>query len=285
MKEYYKMIQKELEVAPTSIKEASDMFFKACQRYMLYYNLNQKTKEAKSILKHYLDETDFLTQRKIKRDRTRQQSLDITYKLYIEFFWDMYHERYKEKKEKDFFDAIRDKENFEENIDCLWKEVFGDFDTENVSTKKIIKIAITEWVNNYDNATSIDALHLQNLRHAMYILERELRCPLPTLENSLTDVVTQEVLEEMLSFLEQKNYPAYLFTVAPMARALTMGEINSFTPLKDNTRIFFKQKFEDNLTVLKNYTQALQDLYDSYEETTNDILDNFNDFIWANIKC
>lgn len=252
------------------VTDACNTLFQCCSRYWRLYKINNEIRDEKNVLKNYLEGGDGLAKQKAKKNRERMVSLDITSKLYIEFMWKVYGKHYKDKTEKDFFNEIIDG-NYEKNIPRILEEVFRD--TKHLTEKEIkvladeIIMSVRDWNCNY-YPKYIENLHMDNLHAAMEKLDK-LDIPEQDVAESVKEVLSPEVLKTILYYLKAENYPSCIFTIAPVTRALTEGEIKSYTPAKGNTSVFFNKRFEYNLTQLEEYITKLQDLYEEYIEVKN----------------
>lgn len=276
----YNEIMDELEQIPEGAvfaqrtKSAMLSLFKICQRYLTYYEMNQKLNSAKGVLDNYLNAEDCLNTRKQKGDREREPSLNITSKLYIEFFWEKYKEHYNNKGEKNverkFFNEIINGGNIGRAIDKAWGEIFSDSKKDMNSLKESVIDSIMEWAS-YDNATYIKNLNLSNLHNAMIDFEKGIKITVPSIEESIEIVIAPDILDFFLDCLRDEAYPSCLFTIAPMARALFDGKINSY--IKGNTTVYFNfvKGHEHNLSQLEKYINVLQGLYDEYIEVRTEI--------------
>ena len=240
-------------------KDLSKVFFKICREFSWYEGLRVETKKARNVLQNYLDEGEGLAKRKKKKKRDKADSVMIASKLYIEFFWKEYeksHKIYEKKLQKKFF------ENIEFDFDLKWNESFicGNKIDE---LKEDVKDSITEWRVSHTQVEDIKNLHLENLHTAMEQFGRGLELPERSTESSVIEILTPQILSRMLEYLKVRNYPGYIFTVAPINSALWCGEP------KSSVGKYFNREYEYNLTELKEYISKLGELYNEYVETSN----------------
>lgn len=281
---YYQKISKELEKLSMDTSFDQDVkkqylsLFCHCQKYAQLYHINEGLANAKQVLKNYLDEDKCLTNNKRKTERKKLQSLNITSKLHIEFFWKLYESHfkidYKEKTEKHFFKEIINGD-YEKRIDEIWEEIFSDSDNERDSTKDDVIDSINEWIYEYDNVTSIKKLNLENLHNAMEEVKECFSKPLPNIEDSVEELIFPQMLSFLLECLEIGRVEVAFLMIAPIRRALVTGKTRSFTPGRSS--VFFNLKLEYNQNQLDSYINAIKDLYDEYTEVQdklNKILSN-----------
>lgn len=278
---YYEEITEELKKIPEGVKSKNSCIslFESCKAYAHFCHINEAIADSKKVLQNYLNEEDCISKYNLKgeekegysKERKRKQSLDIPSKLYIEFFWNAYHKHYDGKTEKDFFNEVVYDIDSGEKIDRVWKEIFSKDEEAPLSLKRLVKLSIDELSMEYGNTRTLESLHLQNLHAAMEALKKGLEISEPCISDSVEDIIVPGELQLILDYLKAKNYSSCLFTTAPILRALTIGKINSFTPQKDNTSVFFNKMFEYNYTQLNTYINALKDLYDEYTEIADDL--------------
>lgn len=90
------------------------------------------------------------------------------------------------------------------------------------------------------------------------------------------------MLESMLFHLERGNTAQFIFHIAPMARALTVGAYHKYTP--NNNNVFFNVACDYNLKQLESYirggedeegypVEGLEGLLERYSQTRNELLE------------
>lgn len=105
---YYSEIMQELDLLPVdssyygNIKRGCTALFSSCHQYAVLYRTNEDIKEVKTILRNYMDGENLLKNYKKEVALKDSKQLDVTEKLYIEYFWKCYEKHYKTKTEKDF---------------------------------------------------------------------------------------------------------------------------------------------------------------------------------------
>lgn len=281
---YYSEIKEELDLLPEdgslfkNIKRGCESLFSACHEYARVYRINEDIKDVKNILKNYMDDEGQLKNiaKEEKQDkeslqensRKRGGGLDIYTKLYIEYFWKCYENHYQFKTQEDFCGEIIKPfaEGKEKVVQDIWKDMFKNRNPQFL-TCKTVKNAISSWAISRENIINLDSLNLENLHNAMSILGNSLEDTDISIEDSVELVLHAGVLEYIRDSLRLKKYPHCFIMIAPVRRALTTGEMKSYLPVKGNTTIFFNTKCEYNLSTLKEYINALQELYEDYVMT------------------
>lgn len=236
-------------------------FGDACQEYYYYYQINEKCESAMLVLKHYLDDEELINKRDENSDK--QKSLPIFNKLYIEAIWNIYRNHYVEKTENDFFKEIIQNDKRKKYImELLNVEKNSDFLLS-------VNSYIEYWVENYENCNKIKDLRLENLHHSIETVKEAFKIPMPTKEESVEDIIRPEILSQILDFLNDENYPACVFTVAPITRALTVGATKKYS--SNNKNGFFTLNFLYNLDELKIRIEGLKRLLEDYNEAKEEI--------------
>lgn len=264
----FKEIEKELVEVPEHYKVPIENFFQVCQEYYWNYQISEKCEEQMSVLQNYLEDEECIAGRIDEINSKRMKSLNICYKLHIEFIWNVYKQYYEEKfnkeTEKYFFCEIVENNNRKEKI----KEMLG----ENVNEDLIwyIDESISRWVE-YIKCNKIKDLNLDKVHNAMKKTQSVLSLDKPTIEESVEDIIEPLILEEVLVALKTKNYPRALFLVAPITRAITDGAISTFTPKNKGKVKYFTVNFLYNLTILSKRISGLKRISEDYYET-RDIL-------------
>lgn len=276
---YYEEITEELKTVPEGVKiaDAVNGLFQTCQKYAWLHGMNEAVNPAKNVLQNYFEEGEGITNQPIKEERARRQSLSIPTKLYIEFSCNLYTKYYTDKTEKDFFKEIINSYNRQEKIKQLLlecnksqKEKLFSNEKELISLANAIDSSIHEWMD-FDNATCMKNLSLEKLHNAMKIVD-DVDSSMPSIAESVEEIIVADILQSILDDLRNKQYPSVLFTVAPITKALTIGKVSNYTPIKENTNIFFtKAKFSYNCPQLEENLIKIQDLYDEYMELKGEL--------------
>lgn len=289
--DYYSEIMKELDLLPSdsyyeNIKRGCGALFSACHKYARVCKISEDIDGVKNVLSNYMDEENLLKniarERKWEAEkreepqkdsngiRKRSKGLDMITKLYIECFWKCYKKYYKSKSKDDFCEEVIVPCKKGKSMKKIWDEIFSKGEKMNLSYLSLTR-AFDEWFDLNMNAKGLDELNLDNLHNAMDVLGKSLNTTDISIEDSVEEVLHIGVLEYILSALKMKKYPHCQFLIAPVTRALTTGEIKSYTPSTGNTSIYFNVKSEYNLAVLQEYIEKLQDLYDEYIETKQEL--------------
>lgn len=264
----YNEIQHELMGTPFFAKEPIETLFKMCQKYYHLYQIDENTRTAQKTLQHYLDE-EYLIAKRSTTERKRQKSLEMSSKLYIEFLWKIYNDSYRQKwgklTEKNFFEkVIYAQDRKEKIVDLLQVDM-------NSSLFMCVNSSINNWVGNYDNCSRMEDLNLENLHNAMKSVKQKLDIVIPSIEESVEDLIEPQMLLEILHLLKEKNYPACTFLVAPITRALTVGAVTKYTRKEKNTTIYFTEKLLYNLEDLNKRIDGLKELLSEYSEIQEDL--------------
>lgn len=232
--------------------------FSQCQKYYWYYLMNVKIRNVKNVLKNYVDEENYIANRKKKKTTDTRIILDITQKMYVELFVNLYNEKYKET--------------------YRWNKVLED----NNIIKKMLEEKYPDsasYITNKINAIidiSYDYIFkkpdINKTHNAMSILKEALNTPVPTVEESVANVITVDVLKELLEYLKLEDTsrtPNVLFRTAQICRPLTTGTYHKYTI--SNKTEFFNLQCDYNLEEIKNYMEALKELLELYEDTKEEI--------------
>lgn len=147
------------------------------------------------------------------------------------------------------------------------KDILNDyFNGEQISlTKQIVKSIETRH-ERHDNK-----INLNNIHSAMNELENVFATPLPTVEESVTMVISKNQLETMITYLNECKVHGFMFTIAPILRTLTSGKYSNSVPN------FFNLPCEYNLEQLKLYiegnenVEGLRGLYEQYKATKEEL--------------
>lgn len=263
------------------LKDALTNFGEGCQKFLWLSDIYNELEDAIKILKNYIEEGDGLANRKSKGNREKQVSLCIPSKLYIEFIYTVYNYDCSNVAKKAYFfkDIINNPECLSK-IRILLNKYFKDesYTEDNIEMlAKEIEASITEWTDSY-SASNFRELNMKKLHIAMKKLD-ELDIPMLSIPQCVDKLIVPEKLNEILTYLKKGAYVNCLFTIAPITRALTIGEIHHFTP--DNTTVFINRKISYNCEELESYLKKLQDLYDEYTEIKNE-LDSFYKYLEMN---
>lgn len=276
---YYKEIMDILSVNPLgeAHRNTPVAFFKACQKYDWYHTMYENiSSNAGKVLQNYIEEDSCLAKRRLKKNREQNQKLnraektrlDIEEKLYVEFFTEIYSEYYR----ADY--------KWNKVVDCEEKvaEILEDYfhGTHPDCVKSIKKAVMKAYQSSYRK------VDLGNLHNAMRIVEESLHMPMPKIESSIEKVISGEMLESMLFHLERGNTAQFIFHIAPMARALTVGAYHKYTP--NNNNVFFNVACDYNLKQLESYirggedeegypVEGLEGLLERYSQTRNELLE------------
>lgn len=274
---YYKEIMDILSGNPLGEAHRSTpiTFFKVCQEYDWYHTMYQNiSSNAGKVLQNYIEEGNCLAKRRRKKkreqnqkmNRTEKNRLDIEEKLYVEFFTEIYSEYYENAY------------NWNNVVDCDEKVagILEDYfhGTPPGCVKSIKKAVMKAYQSSYRK------VDLGNLHNAMRIVEESLHMPMPRIESSVEKVVSAEMLESLLFYLEKGDIAQFLFHVAPMTRALTVGTYHKYTP--NNNSVFFNLACDYNLEELKSYirggedeegyaVEGLEGLLERYTQTRNEL--------------
>lgn len=262
-------ICKEIEIKVSGVSEYFRnpvlAFLDACQEYYYYYQMNEACESVIQVLTHYLDAEEQINDgNKKNKESSKKKSLPIVNKLHIEFLWNIYKNHFAEKTEKDFFEEII--YNYEKREKFIKRFLDADKDT---IFWGYINSHVEEWEDNYENCNKIKDLKLENVHHSIEILKEAFKIPMPTKEESVEDIIRPEILSQILDFLNAKNYPACVFTVAPITRALTVGATKKYSADKENR--FFTLNFLYNLEKLKIRIEGLKQLLEDYNEAKEEI--------------
>lgn len=127
--------------------------------------------------------------------------------------------------------------------------------------------------------------NLENLHNTMGVIEESLLTPMPSIESSVEKVVSKEMLELLLFYLERGLTPHFLFTIAAIRKPMTIGAYHKYTPNRKNTSVFFNLKCDYNLNELKFYihgkndkdggyqVDGLEGLLERYKQTMDEIME------------
>lgn len=279
-----KRLISEVEKSEGMIKTNGESLLRCCQEYLRVYEIHENIKDAKNVLKFYLDDKYHLTKenqknKEIIKDRNYEEKLSISSKLYFYYFWLGYKNFYKEKSEKDFLKMVNNygcDKNYE--LDKIFNQVFKKYNKVSDDDMEKIREEIYKTTLYYGEIKSLKRLNLENLFEAIEIFEKEKDRPLPNPNKSVKKIISQECIEDLTNYLEmysitsKQNYAAcFYFMAAAIRSSLTTRKINSHTPNNENKTVYFRQNFEYNLCELKNYLKGLNDLYEEYLKTKNEL--------------
>lgn len=236
--------------------------FNQCQQYYWYYLMNEKIRNVKNVLKNYVDEENYIAKRKRKKKKSTGERivLDITQKMYVELFVNLYNEKYKDTYR---WGEVLQAHNIRKK---MLEEKYPD--SASYITNKIN--AIIDISEDY----ILKKPDINKTHNAMSVLKEALNTPMPTVEESVANVITVDVLKELLQCLEIEDTsrtPNVLFRTAQIGRALTDSSYHKNTNIGSNTLVFFNLKSDHNLKGIKDYMNALKDLLELYEDTKEEI--------------
>lgn len=242
-----------------------------CQRFCYYQHIYEHVKKVQQALVQYRDSSSLLTKDSSKESEER---LSLPEKLYIELLWKLYvsfeNESVAEaKRKKNFVDTYVLSPKYVENVEHFWKvNIQGKEGLPNYSDelKKYIINALTNWASNYNNWNlTLDALNLDKMKECMKVIEEADSIPMPTKSDSMEELLSKQVLDSYLDFLENENLPGFYFQMAPVTRAITTGKIASGYPK------YIKREYKYNLKKLHPYIEEIKYLKNTYEDTLEDI--------------
>ena len=261
-KNYYKEIMNYLETKPIGEhdKRIALTHFSICQEYYYFYTMYKKLESSIRVLKYYMADENYIAKRKIKGDKKTEMKIEEL--LYIEFIFKIHSQNYKK---------LYSKNKIIEHTDEVVPKILNDY-FENEQSD-ICELCIDSIFKKYQN--SYKDASMTKIHDAMSDLEEVLKMPMPTIEESVEQVIIEEQLELMLSYLQAGNIPGFTFTIAPMTRALFDGTYHKFT--SRNKCKYFNLQCEYNLMQLKDYiecnkdVEGLRGLYERYKITKESI--------------
>lgn len=263
MKSYHEI----MELLDT--KESTEMYMKnlnslfiLCRDYYWNYQINEKVNPIKPVIKNYMDDENLIT--KDENYQSNYKKLEIVEKIYAGIYTEVYDKYY--KKDIPWNYAI----SLDKTIDQIVSEHFINVDNQ---TKKNLKKTI---YNVYSKADTDKKIKLDSLHNAMSKLSDILKTPVPTIEESVNAVIMGESLELLYSYIEHDNMIGLCFAIAPIRRALSIGEYKSYYRNEtSHAQHYFNLKCEYNYEQLNSYINALTDLLNLYNETIDEFKNVF----------
>lgn len=224
-----------------NIKKSTEALFDLCKKYYhLYLIHNNIDDSSRRVLESYIDPALYKRNYKSKNYRIK---LNIEEKLYV-----------------DLFTKVFIKYN---DSDYKWQTVIYN---EKLITELLKKSNVPE--NLYTLITNLVCTQYENtpkkldisrIDKAMEVLKESLNIPKPTLEESVTAVISNDKLNELYDYLKAGNIAGFYFLIAPIRRALYDGEYHKYTKAKSNTQKIF------NLTSNYNYIEYERYIFSTVE--------------------
>ena len=296
---YYQKIVKELERielksdVEKSVQQSCFNLFWACQEYcrlnkILKFIGKTKTKEISFC---FIPKKNWLTSKENSKEEECNNNLMLWDKdswqryVYYTYFQKLYTLLYCNEKWDHAMHDVGEKKSVKESKDAI-RKLFSQIVLED---KDIIEFAQmsrdvckSEQVNDIDKDINKES---KKICDYLEIIGKALQTEAPCEQLSVEEVIDPEILSYILLLLESKKYVDCLFVIAPALRALTIGRINSFTPtinnLDNKNAVYFKERYEYNLTKLKDYEENLKNIYygDDIVEGYVDIVNRLNKVI------
>lgn len=257
--------------------------FDLCRKYCKY-----RPEEFSEVIDSLKDKID--NDKKFNCTNTAEE-LTVSGKMYIDFFYKAYIRYYGNEKEatRKFYNFLFVEGEYEPEVSKILNEVFK---TEKVDSSKIEDIvyvvsdALYMWGENTESALNISKLHMDNLYRIMNILEKTFSSSdqeLPDEKYSVEKILTPIFLDQLNGWLNDDAVGDVLtlFNVAPITRALYDGSPYSYTFSKkrDKSRSYIQNGIVHNYKAVKEYYNAIKELYDEYIEAKEIISD-----MWGNVK-
>lgn len=257
--------------------------FDLCRRYCKY-----RPEEFSEVIDSLKDKID--NDKKFNCTNTAEE-LTVSNKMYIDFFYKAYIRYYGNEKEgtRKFYNFLFVEGEYELGVSKILNEVFK---TEKVDSSKIEDIvyvvsdALYMWGENTESALNISKLHMDNLYRIMNILEKTFSSSdqeLPDEKYSVEKILTPVFLDQLNGWLNDDAVGDVqtLFNVAPVTRALYDGSPYSYTFSKkrDKSRSYIQNGIVHNYKEVKEYYNAIKELYDEYVEAKENISD-----MWEYVK-
>ena len=262
------------------VVQSVETLFRLCQQYW-----NCRPDNFDEVIPVLMDKLELST------TSDRKNELTITQKLYIEFLYKIYLFYYGDNQNtKDNFHILaNNKRNNIEGftIDGIRKLMDAIFISEKVNDLdvKMMKASVNAWKYNVEYVVYFQKLHMENLHRVMHILQENFDSPnqiLPDEKYCVEKTLSPIFLENLSSWLSNDAHvPLVLFNLAPITRALYDGRPYSYTmaKTKNKNRSYIQDGIVHNYKYIKEYYDAIKDLYDEYMETYIHLCE-----MWENTK-
>lgn len=156
------------------------------------------------------------------------------------------------------------------DIDKIWNVLSKKDNRLKNLDKHIIQSSVDEWLINFEHTRCINDLNLEKLHTAMKVVKECSNIPKHSIIESMQEVLSPQALSEIIFLYNEYNDNGFFFMgIAQIRKALVTGTISSYT-IGKNLEIF-NQKYEYNLSQLTTYLNGVEDLYNRYTDTLNDI--------------
>mgnify|MGYP004452450777 CR=1 FL=1 len=257
----YKEIEKELEsVENEDIKRAFNAFAKSCQRYYYLFQINEMfDKKVKRTLECCMDRHSsyYLTKKRgnqiENKDSMDSVYIEFEYKIYAGVLQYVYDKYYKNAKEFSW-------EKTATNINYIAIIIAEQFPNMPEYLKKgFLSLPSNIYMN------SVKKRNFNNIVNAMTIVKKTTEITVPTIEESVEDLIFPQLLDTMVAYLKNNELIWFYFTVAHVTKELTHGSCHKhYDGNRSNNEIFFNLKTYYNIDNLEEYLNTIYDLYERY---------------------
>lgn len=261
---YYLEI-KRLAEGTGKYQSAVDNFFSLCQQYYWKWLIKNNMKSADTVLKYCVDKDEQRVQKKKGKEETlkkenSKERLDLEDKLYLEFLWEIGDRYYPNQNILDIATDIKG----ESNISKCFTEKPGWFYTGILTIwKKADELGKCGYIWKRQDYS--------NIHRAMDSARKALDTPVPSIAESVEQVIAQEQLETIKSALAVDRIEIALFTTTPLISALYDGDYRTYIHDDKKRAVYFNVKCEYNFVQLSNYIDSIKSLLSRYDDTMADL--------------
>lgn len=271
---YYEKIKEKLKSNEDDFARKAERAFESqanvCQRFCYYKNIYEQLKKVQHVVVQYREFSP-LTKETFEKSEKR---LSLEEKLHIGLLWKLYYTS-KDKSEtdracqEDFVATFVMSPKYIENVEHFWKlHIQGRKNIPKYADrlKNHIIDALACWMGNYNNCSlNLQALGLDKLKNCMEVIEKAFNLPMSTKSDSMEEILSEQILESYLDFLENGNLPGFYLTMVPVTRAITTGKISSGYPK------YLKKEYKYNLKKLHPYIEEINYLKNLYQDVLEEM--------------
>lgn len=226
-----------------------DKFFSLCQQYYWKWLIKNNMKSADTVLKYCVDKDEQRVQKKKGKEETlkkenSKERLELEEKLCLEFLWEIGDKYYPNQNMLDMVVGIKGDDNISKCFTKTPRNFLVTIDT------------ILDKADEFNNYNYIwKRQDYSNIHKAMDSARKALDTPVPSIAESVEQVIAQVQLEAIKSALEVDGAVIASLTIAPIARALYDGDYRTYIHDDKKKAVYFNVKCEYNFVQLSNYLQ------------------------------